>query len=97
MRGGVRLDSSTGGTGVLTAVDSTLCVRFGPVRTEPQEMALLRILIGCGEKAIEAFQANENMKDRQLLADLESVIARSRSELAVLLAEADKRADQTPS
>jgi hypothetical protein len=63
------------------------------MRTETQEIALLRILIACGEKAIEAFQASDNIQDRQLLADLERVVERSRNELAVLLAEADEPAD----
>ena len=58
------------------------------IRTETQEVALLRILIAAGERAIEAFQASDNIKDRQLLADLERVVERSRGELAVLLAEA---------
>ena len=52
--------------------------------TEKQEIALLRILIGCGERAIEAFQASEDMRDDQLLADLKRVVARSRDELAAL-------------
>ncbi|MDQ3669976.1 MAG: hypothetical protein M3377_06830 [Actinomycetota bacterium] len=52
--------------------------------TEKQEIALLRILIGCGERAIEAFEASEDIRDDQLLADLERVVARSRAELAAL-------------
>ena len=54
------------------------------VKTEKQEIALLRILIACGEKAIEAFQASDNLNDAALLEDLERVIARSRDELAAL-------------
>lgn len=54
------------------------------MHTEKQEIALLRILIACGEKAIEAFQASDNIEDSELLADLERVIARSRDELATL-------------
>ena len=50
-------------------------------RTDKQEIALLRILIGCGEKAIEAFQASDNIQDAELLADLERVVERSRQEL----------------
>lgn len=50
------------------------------MRTETQELALLRILIACGERAIEAFQASDNVKDAELLADLERVIERSRKE-----------------
>ena len=55
--------------------------RLRSVRTEKQEIALLRILIAAGEKAIEAFQASDNIKDGELLADLERVVARSRVEL----------------
>jgi hypothetical protein len=58
------------------------------VRTEKQEIALLRILIAAGEKAIEAFQASDNIKDAQLLADLERVVARSRAELEALTSDA---------
>ena len=58
--------------------------------TEGQEIALLRILIGCGEKAIEAFQASAKIEDEALLADLERVVARSRHELAAIVANADE-------
>jgi hypothetical protein len=54
------------------------------MRAEKQEVALLRILIGCGEKAIEAFQASDNPVDEEFLTDLERVVARSRDELAAL-------------
>ena len=54
------------------------------MQTEKQEVALLRIIIGCGERAIEAFQASEDIRDEQLLVDLERVVARSRDELAAL-------------
>lgn len=47
-------------------------------------MALLTILIACGEKAIEAFQASDNSVDADFLTELERVIARSRKELAAL-------------
>ena len=47
-------------------------------------MALLTILIACGEKAIEAFQASDNPVDADFLADLERVIERSRNELVAL-------------
>jgi hypothetical protein len=53
-------------------------------RTEKEEVALLKILIAAGERGIDAFQASANIKDEQLLADLESVIERSRAELAAL-------------
>ncbi len=51
----------------------------------------MRILIACGEKAIEAFQASANVKDEQLLVDLERVVERSRDELAVLTERATAR------
>jgi hypothetical protein len=47
-------------------------------------MALLAILIACGEKAVEAFQASDNPVDVEFLADLERVIERSRKELVAL-------------
>jgi hypothetical protein len=50
--------------------------------TESQEIALLRILIACGERAVETFRASDNVADAELLADLERVIARSRDTLA---------------
>lgn len=53
-------------------------------RFDRQEMALLTILIACGEKAIEAFQASDNPVDTDFLAELERVIERSRAELVAL-------------
>ena len=52
--------------------------------TETQEIALLRILIACGERAIETFRASDHLADAELLADLERVIARSRDKLTAL-------------
>ena len=54
-------------------------------RSDRQEIALLTILIACGEKAIEAFQASDNPVDMDFLADLERVIERSRNELVALM------------
>lgn len=54
------------------------------IGTEQQEIALLKILIAAGERASDAFRASANIKDEELLADLERVVARSRDELAVL-------------
>jgi hypothetical protein len=45
---------------------------------------LLTILIACGEKAIEAFQASDNPVDANFLAELERIITRSRAELVAL-------------
>ncbi|HET9545320.1 MAG TPA: hypothetical protein VFO88_07065 [Gaiellaceae bacterium] len=53
-------------------------------RTDRQEVALLRILIATGERALEAFQASENPVDADFVAELERIIARSRDELAAL-------------
>ena len=53
-------------------------------RTDRQEVALLRILIATGERALEAFQASENPVDAGFVAELERIIARSRDELAAL-------------
>lgn len=53
-------------------------------RTDRQEVALLRILIATGERALEAFQASENPVDADFVAELEHIIARSRDELAAL-------------
>jgi hypothetical protein len=53
-------------------------------RSDRQEIALLTILVACGEKAIEAFQASDNPVDVDFLADLERVIERSRNELVAL-------------
>ena len=52
--------------------------------TEKREIAMLRILIACGEKALEAFEASNNPVDAGFVADLERIIRRSRDELAAL-------------
>ncbi|MBW3593086.1 MAG: hypothetical protein KY396_05285 [Actinobacteria bacterium] len=57
------------------------------MRTDSQEIALLRIVVATGEKALEAFEATDNPIDRELVADLRRVIERSRSELEALLAK----------
>ena len=49
-----------------------------------REIALLTILIACGEKAIAAFKASDNPTDVDFLVELERVTQRSRDELAVL-------------
>ena len=53
-------------------------------RSDKQEIALLAILIACGEKAIEAFHASDNPVDSDFLAELERIIQRSRSDLVAL-------------
>jgi hypothetical protein len=45
---------------------------------------MLRILIACGEKALEAFHVSNNSLDAEFVADLERIVDRSRAELAAL-------------
>ena len=52
--------------------------------SDAREVALLKILIATGEKALEAFQASDNPIDTEFVADLDRIIARSRVELAAL-------------
>ena len=59
-------------------------------RTGKEEIALLKILIATGERSIEAFQASANLKDEELLADLERVVERSRAELTALTDTANR-------
>ena len=54
------------------------------MRTERQEIALLRILIATGERALEAFAAADNAVDADFVLELERITARSRDELAAL-------------
>ena len=58
-------------------------------QTVQQQIALLTILIGCGEKAVEAFHAADNPLDETFVEDLERIVERSRQELAVLIAARD--------
>jgi hypothetical protein len=44
--------------------------------SEAREVALLKILIATGEKALEAFQASDNPLDTDFVADLDRVITR---------------------
>jgi hypothetical protein len=53
--------------------------------TAQKQIALLRILVGCGDKAVEAFQAADNPLDAEFVEDLKRIIERSRDELAVLV------------
>jgi hypothetical protein len=52
--------------------------------SEAREVALLKILIATGEKALEAFHASDNPLDTEFVADLDRVITRSHGELAAL-------------
>ena len=57
--------------------------------TERQEIALLRILVATGERALEAFRASDNAIDRDFVDELERVINRSHDELAALTRSTD--------
>lgn len=52
--------------------------------SETREIALLRILIATGERALEAFQASANPIDSGFVDDLERILDRSRDELVAL-------------
>jgi hypothetical protein len=53
-----------------------------------KQIAILNILIGAIEVALDAFRAAENPVDEELVTDLERVLQRSRQELAALAAKA---------
>ena len=50
-----------------------------------QQRAVLMILVATCERALEAFQAAENLEDEAFIQDLERIITRSRSELEALV------------
>jgi hypothetical protein len=50
----------------------------------PQHLAMLRILYGACSAALDAFRAADNPVDRQLVADLESVMDRTEDEIGRL-------------
>lgn len=53
-----------------------------------KEVAILKILIGATETALDAFRAADNPIDEELITDLERVLQRSRQELSALAAKA---------
>lgn len=53
-----------------------------------KEVAILKILIGATETALDAFRAADNVVDEELITDLERVLQRSRQELSALAAKA---------
>jgi hypothetical protein len=63
-----------------------------PQRSLRQQRALLIILLGTCDRALEAFQAADNPIDVELLEDLERMIARTRSEIEVLSQRIDSMA-----
>jgi hypothetical protein len=50
----------------------------------PQHLAMLRILYGACSAALDAFRAADNPVDRQLVADLESMMDRTEDEIGRL-------------
>ena len=53
-----------------------------------QHLAMLRILYGACAAALDAFRAVDNPIDEELVAELESMVERTRLELERLAAEA---------
>jgi hypothetical protein len=49
-----------------------------------RDRALLVLLIAASERAVEAFQASNNILDRGFVEELKGIIARSHQELAAL-------------
>jgi hypothetical protein len=47
----------------------------------PQHLAMLRILHGACAAALDAFRAADNPVDSQLVADLETMMTRTRGEI----------------
>lgn len=52
-----------------------------------QHLAMLRILYGACAAALDAFRAADNPVDEQLVADLETMIERTRDEIERLSAD----------
>jgi hypothetical protein len=60
-----------------------------------QHLAMLRILYGACSAALDAFRAADNPVDNQLVADLETMVERTRAEIERLAAHLAK-APQDP-
>lgn len=58
--------------------------------TTPQELAMLRILYGASVTALDAFRAADNPIDEQLVADLETMVERTKGEIERLSARLAK-------
>lgn len=54
--------------------------------TTHRELAMLRILYGACAAALDAFRAADNPVDEQLVADLEAMVDRTKSEIERLSA-----------
>jgi hypothetical protein len=52
----------------------------------PQHLAMLRILYGACSAALDAFRAADNPVDSRLVADLETMMARTQGEIERLTA-----------
>jgi hypothetical protein len=46
-----------------------------------QHLSMLRILYGACSAALDAFRATDNPVDRELVGDLERIVARTRAEI----------------
>jgi hypothetical protein len=55
-----------------------------------QHLAMLRILYGACSAALDAFRAADNPVDAQLVADLETMMTRTRGEIERLTALLDE-------
>ena len=55
--------------------------------TTPQELAMLRILYGACSAALDAFRAADNPMDERLVADLETMVERTKGEIERLSAQ----------
>jgi hypothetical protein len=55
-----------------------------------QHLAMLRILYGSCSAALDAFRAADNPVDDQLVADLEAMVERTRTEIERLAADLAK-------
>jgi hypothetical protein len=51
-----------------------------------QDLSMLRILYGASSAALDAFRAADNPVDRELVDDLERMVARTRAEIDRLAA-----------
>ena len=60
--------------------------------TTQSQIALLRILIATGDRALDAFQAADNPLDTNFVADLERIVERSKDELLALRQKQDAAA-----
>lgn len=60
--------------------------RLVEARSSEQQLAMLHILSGACTAALNAFRAADDPVDEQLVADLESMIVRTRGEIDRLVA-----------